>query len=86
MTLDDLAQLTRPFATVEDVGSIIGIRPYTLRLQARNDPTRLGFPVCVAGNTVRIPREAFINWMLGRGESAQVDPRSVYQGENPIYG
>ena len=70
MTLDEIARMDRPYITVDDIGPVIGVRPNTLRLQARNDPSRLGFPVCVAGNTVRIPREAFVAWMRGEGGAA----------------
>ncbi len=65
MTLEELERLDRPYITVRDVGPLIGVRPDTLRFQARSNPSRLGFPVCVAGDTVRIPREGFIAWMRG---------------------
>ena len=66
MTLQEIIDSDRPFLTVEHIGRVVGIRPDTLRIQARKDPSRLGFPVCVAEKTVRIPREAFIAWMHGK--------------------
>lgn len=65
MTLEELSKLDRPYVTVQDIGAVIGVRADTLRWQARTDPSRLGFPVCVAGDTVRIPRLAFIAWVRG---------------------
>lgn len=41
--------------------------PQALRAQAHKDPSKLGFPVCVMGSRVRIPRAAF--WAAMRGES-----------------
>lgn len=67
MTLSEVKSINRTYLTMNDIGTLIGIRPDTLLFQARQDPSRLGFPVCVAGDTVRIPKGAFLDWLLGSG-------------------
>ena len=67
MTLADIKATPRTYLTMNDIGTLVGIRPDTLIWQARQDPARLGFPVCVAGDTVRIPKGAFLDWLLGSG-------------------
>jgi len=64
-TLDQVKANPRTYLTVEDIGTLVGIAPNTLRWQAQQDASRLGFPVCVAGETVRIPKGAFLDWLLG---------------------
>lgn len=63
--LDDLKRLPDLFLTPAQVARVLKCRPYAINVQARQDPTRLGFPVCVTGTRVRIPREAFIRWVDG---------------------
>lgn len=65
MTLAEVKSIDRTYLTMNDIGTLIGIRPDMLLFQARQDPSKLGFPVCVAGNTVRIPKGAFLDWLLG---------------------
>lgn len=65
MTFDELKKSTAPFVTTADIAPIIGVGQQTLRGQARENPKMLGFPVTVVGNTVRIPRISFINFVEG---------------------
>lgn len=65
MTLAEVKSTNRTYLTMNDIGTLVGIRPDTLLWQARQDPKLLGFPVCVAGDTVRIPKGAFLDWLLG---------------------
>lgn len=65
MTLEELKVYPKDVLTVEEVAPVIGVRPDNLRVQAREDPARLGFPVIVVDRTVRVPRLAFITWMSG---------------------
>lgn len=46
----------------ETVAEFMGCNPNTLRAQARQDPSMLGFPVCVMGSRVKIPKDGFIFW------------------------
>ena len=65
VTIQEIREMPRTYLTANDIGTLIGIRPDNLLWQARQDPSRLGFPVCVAGDTVRIPKFAFLDWLLG---------------------
>ena len=73
MTLADLDALDQEFLTPAQVAPLLGCQPYSINVQARDSPHRLGFPVCVLGSRVKIPRIAFIRWMrgeLGKEETA----------------
>ena len=65
ITLEEIKKLDREMITVSEVASVIGIAPTRISYQAKTDPSFLGFNVVVAGDTVRIPRLAFIAWMEG---------------------
>ena len=45
-----------------DIAPVLGCNPYSINVMAKADPARLGFPVCVIGNRVKIPRRAFLRW------------------------
>lgn len=63
MTFSQMLESAQDFLTPEDVSGVLACRPYSINLQAKTDPARLGFPVCVVGTRVKIPRMAFIRWM-----------------------
>lgn len=67
MTLDELRALDDPMITPVKASKILGCAPYSINVQARTNPEALGFPVCVIGTRVKIPRLAFIRWLEGRG-------------------
>ena len=53
-----------------DIAPIIGVSAYSITLQARDDPSKLGFPVTVIGTRTMIPRYAFLGYcreVLGMG-------------------
>lgn len=66
-TIEEVKAMPRTYLTANDIGTLVGIRPDTLIWQARQDASKLSFPVCVAGDTVRIPKGAFLDWLLGSG-------------------
>lgn len=68
ISLSDLKSSTDDFILATDVAGIVGINPQSIRLTAQKAPEKLGFPVCVCGTSVRIPRKGFIAWVEG-GES-----------------
>ena len=63
MTLEEIRKSDKDFLTPEDVRGVLGCMPYTINVQAKEDPAKLGFPVCVMGTRVRIPRKGFLHWM-----------------------
>ena len=46
-----------------DVAPVLGCNPYRINVMAKEDPARLGFPVCLIDNRVKIPRRAFLRWV-----------------------
>ena len=71
MTLEEIKALDREMLIPADVAEVIGCEPYAINVQAKADASKLGFPVCVMGTRVRIPRRAFLNWME-RGNAPRV--------------
>ena len=71
MTLDDVKNSNKSSLTISDICKVVGIRPDKLRYQALTDASKLGFPVCIAGNTVRVPRAGFLAWFEGINLSYQ---------------
>ena len=67
MTLEQIRKTEKEFLTPEDVRGVIGCGAYSINVQAHSDPGKLGFPVCVIGRRVRIPKEGFLNWLAGKG-------------------
>lgn len=63
--MEKIKSSTADFLTAADVAPVIGAHPQNIRTQAQADPDKLGFPVSVIGNRVRIPRLAFIKWVEG---------------------
>ena len=67
MTLNEMRVSEKTMLTPEDVSEVLGCNGYAINLQCKEDPRKLGFPVCVLGTRVRIPRVAFIKWLDGVG-------------------
>ena len=65
MTLEELKNHDSDFVTAADVAEILGTDPNSLRWQAREEPSLLGFPVIVIKSRVKIPRIPFIRYISG---------------------
>lgn len=65
MTLFDIVKIPNETLTCKQVAPILGYGEYQLHQQAVKHPERLGFPVIVIGNRVKIPKNAFISFMNG---------------------
>ena len=63
MTLEEMMRSNLDFLTPEQASDVLGCKPYSINVQAQADASKLGFPVCVIGTRVRIPREAFVRWV-----------------------
>lgn len=63
--IDELKALDKPMLVPKDVAPFLGCDPYSITLQARKDPSKLGFPVMVLGTRTKIPKAAFIRWAEG---------------------
>ena len=70
MTLEELAASGKPFFTPTDICGVLGCDPQTLRLMARQQPGKLGFPSMILGNRVKFPRIPFQEFMgvIGKQE------------------
>lgn len=65
MTFEELKKSKKEFLIPREAADILGCDPYKINVQARKDPSKLGFPVTIIGSRVKIPRRAFIRWMEG---------------------
>lgn len=63
MTLIDIENSDKLFLTPAEAAPVLGVDPHSIRMQARMDPDKLGFPVVVTGSRTKIPREAFVNFV-----------------------
>ena len=63
MTYEEMLVSDKAFLLTEDVAEVLGCEAYSINAQAQQDPAKLGFPVCVTGSRVRIPRLGFLHWM-----------------------
>lgn len=48
---------------LEDAARLLSVNPQSIREQAHTDPKMLGFPVCVIGTRVLIPKEPFYKFI-----------------------
>ena len=66
MTRQELEAHPKPYITPEIAARVIGGDAHAIRLQARRKPELLGFPVCVIGTRIKIPKQAFIAYWFGK--------------------
>lgn len=64
-TLEELEAVPGEVLTAAQVASVMGGDVVTIRLQARERPELLGFPVVCYGRRVKIPKRPFIAFMKG---------------------
>lgn len=63
MTLDDIRAMSKPTILASEAAQVLGCNPQWLRLMAREQPEKLGFPVCCIGSRVKIPRKPFLAFL-----------------------
>lgn len=63
MTLEDVKSMPDAFITADIVAQIIGASPQAIRMTARDEPWRLGFPSTTYGSRAMFPREPFIEFV-----------------------
>lgn len=73
MTRAEIEASALEFLTPEQASEVLGCKPYAINVQAQANPSMLGFPVCVMGSRVRIPRRAFLRWLEGGSPRAMTD-------------
>ena len=65
--LDAIRQSSAVIITPTEAGAVLGCDPQSIRMQAAEDPSKLGFPVCRTGQTTMIPRLPFLRFVTGEG-------------------
>ena len=81
MNISDIENIDKIMLTATDVAPLLGFDANSIRLQAREDPSLLGFPVVVAGTRVQIPKEGFLSFMrYGRPIIVQQSDELHYEG------
>ena len=86
MTLAEMEMSEAEFLIPSEVAGILGCDQYAINVQAREDPSKLGFPVNVMGSRVRIPRRAFIHWLkYGNAPIVMVDEDSGWDAARQRY-
>lgn len=62
MTFDEMKKSDKDWLAPKDVAEVLRVNPYSISLQARDDPVKLGFPVVRVGSRTKIPRIGFIRY------------------------
>lgn len=62
-TLDDLKSIERDYFVPAEVADVMGWDAHAIRVQAHQDPSRLGFPVIVYKTRTKIPKIPFLRFM-----------------------
>lgn len=63
MTLQEIIDCDKDVLIPSDIAETLGTHPYTISIEARDNPERLGFPVIRLGKFTKIPRLAFLRYM-----------------------
>lgn len=63
MTLQEIKALPDDLLTRAQIEKVVGSDQQTIRMQARERPELLGFPVICIGTRVKIPRIPFLKFM-----------------------
>lgn len=71
-SLERIRSMTATMITADIAAGVLGVKAQSLRVAARVKPEALGFPVCVIGRAVKIPRIPFLNYLTG-GNRAEDD-------------
>jgi hypothetical protein len=73
VTLDEIKKSPKDFLLPADIAPLLGCNAYSINVQAhediKNHTNSFGFPVCVIGRRVKIPRKAFLKFV----EDGQVE-------------
>ncbi|MEG0778796.1 MAG: hypothetical protein RSG55_08115 [Oscillospiraceae bacterium] len=62
MTIADIEKIDKNMLVATDIAPYLECNDGLIRLQAQNEPEKLGFPVIVMGTRVKIPKDGFIHY------------------------
>ena len=63
MTMNELINSDKTFVLATDIAPILGCTAQSIRVQARHDPSKLGFTTVVIGTRLLIPRKKFMEFL-----------------------
>ena len=66
MTLSEIKALDSDIITPAQAAGVLKCDPHFIRVMAREEPWRLGFPVVVMNSRTKIPRLPFIRYIEGK--------------------
>ena len=64
-TIDEVVAVKKEYLTPRQASGILKCLPYAINIQAKEDPSKLGFPVIIMKSRVRIPKQPFIKFLTG---------------------
>lgn len=64
-TIEGIAAIPREFIFAEEAAVFTNQHPQSIRIQAREDPAKLGYPVSVCNGILMIPKWPFIAFWTG---------------------
>ena len=64
-TLEEIERSSAEMLTPTDIAPIFPANPQSIRLQARDNPDALGFPVICIGSRVYIPKQGCLRFCKG---------------------
>ena len=74
-TLAEVESCGQAMLTPADIAPLFPCDPHSIRLQARENPTLLGFPVVCIGKRTYIPAEGFVNFCRAVGIGGSHDEK-----------
>lgn len=63
MTIEEIKTSDKLFLRPLDIKDILKCDPQTMRVTAKYDIKRLGFPASYIGDELKIPRVPFLHWL-----------------------
>lgn len=65
MTIEEIRNSDKETLVPRDIAEVLGVNPYSINCQAKEDISKLGFHASLIGTRVIIPRAAFVAWFTG---------------------
>lgn len=66
-TIEGIAAIPREFIFAEEAAAFTSQNAQSIRIQAKEDPAKLGYPVSVCNGVLMIPKWPFIAFWTGIG-------------------
>lgn len=73
LTYKDAEKIPKSILTPKDIAPFLKTDPHCIRVQAREDPSKLGFNVSVVKSRIKIPKEGFVKFLRGERDGLQAN-------------